>query len=628
MSHWGLIDNTLEGRQNLWFPHWSAHRVPTDPAENASYRKQLAVSTDRTDQRVIRRMCEEDFLFYLASFVYIFNAGDEEGEPGPVPFVPYDFQVELFTLLWDCLHGDRRPARVKKPRKMGLTWCVVSLLEHCWHFMPNRHILIGSRREDEVDGTMTMQKGAGFVGEWSKLMPKFDFIHLYQPQWLLPEGYRPRTEPYRTRMKLMNPGNGSIVWGTSAAATAGRQERGYAAFWDEAAHTDNLYEIIGSLSEFSPCKLWVSSIGNLDHAFSTTLRDSPNIAQAAPQWWMHPLYSVGLELDPKTGERTSPWLRRKLDEIGHDPVIANREYYADESRQIGGYYAPDTFRKMLGAPGEPGTVQEAFYRGEFDIIETTEGPIVSRWCDQPNGRWFLWFRFDAGGRPPRSTRYVIGVDVAAGTTDQAGRGASNSVIAVADWLTGSIVAELATHGVKPYEFAATACAVGRFFQGDDHGPAWIVYERNGPGAEFGETLLKRYRYPNLFSEDRTRSSETKWGWHKDGRGDNARLAFGLHQEMICDGRLKERSADCVAEMRHYQHNPNGHGAPIHSASILSDDPSGARDNHGDRVIARVCICQVMRKPYAALPKPGTAPWGSYRALKEAERRERYRDGLI
>ena len=55
---------------------------------------------------------------------------------------------------------------------------------------------------------------------------------------------------------------------------------------------------------------------------------------------------------------------------------------------------------------------------------------------------------------------------------------------------------------------------------------------------------------------------------------------------------------------------------------MTDDPSGARENHGDRVIARICICQALQRPYATLPKRGEAPWGSYRYMKEEEQRER------
>jgi len=628
LSRWGLIDSDLEAKQKLYFPHYFNRSVPLEPEANRVWREKVFLTTDRDEQKVLRRMCAEDFLFYCAGFLNIFDAGDESGRPGPVAFIPYDFQVECFTLMWAAMHDLRQPLRGKKPRRIGFSWGAIGMFEHCWHFMPNHHLLVGSHREEEVDGTQSMAKGGIDVGEWSKLMPKFDYLHVNQPSWLLPDGYKPRQEPYRTRMKLMNPANGSIVWGTSAASAAGHGERGYAVLWDEASRTENLYDIIGGLQAFSPCKFWLSTIGNLSHPFSTILKDSPGILQLSPHWWMHPDYAKDMTIDPATEVRTSPWLERKLDEIGRDPVLANQLYYADETQQVGGYYGAATFRKMLGSDALPGTVMEPRHRGELDITETPSGPLCTRFCEQGNGRWRFWMEFDAEGRPPRNTRYVMGVDIAAGSTDDAGRGASNSIIAVADWLTGELVAEFVTHGKKPYELAAIAVAAGKWFEGDDYLPAMMVPERNGPGGEFVDVAAKKYRYPNMFMQSMARGDDLKMGWHKDGRGDEARLAFGLHDEMICDGRFKERSTDCVQEMRCYQHNPNGRGAPVHSASLMARDPSGARDNHGDRVIARICICQALKRPLDVVKKRGQAPWGSYRSIREARERASHSKGLV
>ena len=621
MSKFGLIDNTLEGRMKVFFPHFTANRVPLDLAQNRVFRQRIQKTSNVKDRRTLWKMCREDLLFYVSTFVNLFDAGDMTGKPGAVPFVPYEFQVECFTAMWQAMHeGERKSVRGKKPRRIGFTYMVVSLFEHCWHFFPDRHLLIGSRREEEVDGSATLSKGGPFTGEWSKLMPKFDFIHIYQPSWMWPPGYRPRVEPFRVRMKLMNPANGSIIWGTSSAGTAGRQERGFAAFWDEAAHTDNLYDIIGGLSEFAPCKIWVSSIGNLDHAFSTTLKESPDVVQLSPEWWMHPEYSKDMTIDAETGARSSPWLERKLDSIGNDPVIANREYFADESQQEGGYYSPDTYRKLLGTSDKPGTVCEPALRGELDIIDTPEGPRVTRFCEQPNGRWFLWLNLDHSGRPSRHTRYAGGWDIAAGSTDTGGRGASNTVGAFGDLMNGEKVAQFVTHGKRPKEVARIAVAAHEWFQGNDGRGAFMVPERNGnPGDEFVEAVNKDYGFTHIYTELSTRGKESKVGWYKSK--ESGHRAFGAHQDMLCDGRYTERSEECVKEMRHYEWNPTPKSAPIHSASRLARDPSGARENHGDRVMATVCLCLALIKPYEAQPQKGIAPWGSYRAMRESEQQD-------
>jgi hypothetical protein len=227
--------------------------------------------------------------------------------------------------------------------------------------------------------------------------------------------------------------------------------------------------------------------------------------------------------------------------------------------------------------------------------------------------------FDHNGRPSRDTLYIAGIDVAAGTTDTLGRGASNSVIAFCDWQTGELAAEYVTHGVMPQDLARLAIAAGYWFEGEDFRPAKMIPERNGPGGEVVEAV-KRSGYDNLYRDTADRSPEVKYGWHKDGRGETALCAFALHQQMLCEGKFVERSVDCVDEMRHYQRNPNGRGAPIHSASLMTEDPSGARENHGDRTITRVVICQVLQTPYDENPLRGQAPSRSYRAAKELEER--------
>lgn len=624
MSKWGLIDRSLEGRQRLFFPHFVDNCVPLDSALNARWRSRVFFTRSKDDRRVLRRMCREDFLFYLVGFVSLFDAGDESGKPGPVSFLPYEFQIECFTAMWDAMHGDHRhQVRMKKPRRLGFTWMVMALFEHCWHFMSNRHLLVGSQREEDVDGPAAIGRGDAYAGEWSKLMPKVDFIHLYQPPWLRPMGYRPRVEPYRTRLKVINPETGSIIWGTSASGKSGRSGRGWGVFWDEAAHTDGLYEIIGALSAFSACKFWVSSIDDLSHAFSTTLRDAPNVFQLAPQWWMNPEYSRGLTVDPETGERSSPWLERKLDEINHDAAIANREYFADETKQIGGFYHPDTFRKMLGTSDRPGTVMEPLQVGMLDVIDGPAGGSVSRFVSQSGGRWKFWMEFGSDGRPSRNTKYAMGCDIAAGTTDSDGRGASNSVLVIVDWMTGAVVAQFVNHGMRPDQLAHLAAAAGRWFEGEDFAPARISFERNGPGAIFGESLVGDLQYPNVW-----RDADEKFGWWKGGANEKARLAFGLHQQMLCEGRLIERCEDCVAEMRHYRNPSHSKGAPIHSAALHSQDPSGARDNHGDRTIARVVVCQIIRRGYEPVIESATAAWGSARFLRDRRAKEAFEDQLV
>ena len=89
----------------------------------------------------------------------------------------------------------------------------------------------------------------------------------------------------------------------------------------------------------------------------------------------------------------------------------------------------------------------------------------------------------------------------------------------------------------------------------------------------------------------------------------------------------ERSLDCVEEMRHYQHNPSG-GAPIHAASKNTVDPSGARENHGDRTQATVLACVELAKRGEKKEKgEDVTPYGSFRHMEELQRK-RERDRML
>lgn len=577
----------------------------------------LAV-TDPDEQKVLRKMCAEDLLFYLHSFVWIFQAKDD---PKPVPFNLYDFQIECMTLMWKCMHDGQEDLRLKKPRDMGATWMVLCLFEHAWHFMPNIHLLLGSHRENEVDGTAGDASGATPVGEWSKLLPKIDFIHLHQPRWLLPNGYTPRQEPFRTRMKIANPELGSIFAGESASPKFGRSARYYAIGFDEHAHTDQAYQIIGSCSSTSDCHLWWSSPAGPSTAFAMLGRS--DIKQIELDWWMHPLHAKGMTYNPALGDRgrSSPWFVKRMKGIGNDPTLANNEIWADETQSSGGYYHRELFDMMLGVGDKKGTVRNPSYRGELDFQVGENGPWPTRWIDQQNGRWQLWLHLDEEGRPPRDERYILGIDVAQGSVDAQGRGATNSTIEVIGQFSRQKVAEYAGHGMPAHRFAQLVLASARWFAGTErHG--YMIWDAGGPGDVLGSIIVD----DNGITENvyfRISKTDKMPGHIKGGRSETAAQPWGQHVKMLWEGSYIEVSRDTVEEMQHYNSNPAG-GAPVHGASKMTDDPSGARENHGDRTTGTVLACIELKKRLDEGPtrKEDAPPFGSILHMRQLDRRRR------
>ena len=623
MSKYGLIDKTTEGRMRAYFPHFMNGDVPLQPAANEQWRYRVFATSNYKDQQALKRMPSEDLLWWMAGFCSVYDAGDESGVPGRLSAIPSEFQIELMTALWSAVYDKRSQIRVVKPRRMRATWSVIMLLQHMWQFMGERQALVGSHREEEVDGTVAVAKAGRFVGEWSRLLPKMDYVQLYQPKWMLPNGFIPRQEPYRTRMKVVNPETGAIIWGTSASSTAAHGERGWLAYWDEAALTENLYDIITGLSAFSPCKIWTSTVSDLSHPFSTILKDAPTIMQVKLHWSMNPEYTEGLSVDPQTGKKTSPWFERRCADLGFDRTLINKVLEADETVQEGCFYGgapgrPNCLTTMFGLPGKQPTVQPYVRRGELVIIDSKEGPKATGWLDQPNGRWRLWRDLDKDGRFP-DMKLLWGADIAAGGTDDRGMGKSNSVLVAGEHQTLDVVATFVAHGLVPYEFAQVAAAGlrwlgrGREFFGS--------FENNGPGKEFGDVLKKRLKYQEIHCEVKGEGSTL--GWYKGG-DENTLDWFSLHRQMICEGSFVERDEDCAMEMREFQYNPIGRGPPIYLPSMTSPDPSGARENHGDRTIARIAMIVASKsRPFEKenerhMPPAGSADWFEMKDQMEAD----------
>jgi hypothetical protein len=420
-------------------------------------------------------------------------------------------------------------------------------------------------------------------------------------------------------MKIVNPELGGGIFGESANSSFGRGRRYYGIGFDEHAHTEHAYEIIGSSSACRDCHIWWSSSKGPAAAFAMLGRSI--IRQISLDWWMHPLHAEGMTIDPKRDDRgrSSPWFEKAMDRIGHDPVLANNEIWADESQSGGCYYHPEGFDILL--QGDDATVRPPTLVGELDFSVGKNGPWPTRWVDQLNGCWQLWCNLDAEGNPPKDERYILGADVAAGTTDSMGRGASNSTIAVIGEYSRSKVAEFATHGLPVHKFAMLYLAAARWFCGSER-RGYMIWDAMGPGGTVASVVVDDYEEKDHMYWRHSKTGSLP-GYAKSARIDQEKEPWGAHAKMLCEGGYIERSHNCVGEMRFFNHGLKGH-APVHAASKSTDDPSGARENHGDRMTATVlaCIELLARRDNGPRQKRDLPPFGSVLHM-EQKRKKRY-----
>lgn len=199
------------------------------------------------------------------------------------------------------------------------------------------------------------------------------------------------------------------------------------------------------------------------------------------------------------------------------------------------------------------------------------------------GRLSLWIHVNAKGEVPAGT-YAAAADISQGT------GASNSVIVVYNILTREKVAEFVSPHIRPDELAKYAVALCKWFHG-----AFLIWEANGPGRIFGDVVIS-VGYRNIYwrpkDERKVSKSNTDIpGFYSTGESKNSFL--GGYRKALANDEIINRSKRALAECLEYVFLPNGSVA--HSASTRDEDPSGARESHGDRVIADALAYKAMEK---------------------------------
>ncbi|MBN1457708.1 MAG: hypothetical protein JW912_07645, partial [Sedimentisphaerales bacterium] len=216
-------------------------------------------------------------------------------------------------------------------------------------------------------------------------------------------------------------------------------------------------------------------------------------------------------------------------------------------------------------------VRPPFFTGELAYDSQTAQPL--EFAADSKGRLSLWVNVDASGRVPSDMECVLGIDIASGT------GASNSCITVGNKRTKEKVAELASANIPPHTLAKVAVALARWFNG-----AHMIWEANGPGTIFGPCVLE-LGYRNIYYRKNDKSISAKVsdtpGWY--ATKDSKLALLGEYRKALGTGKFINRSYHSLKECRQYIFTANG--SVEHSRSINTIDPTGAKDNHGDRVIA-------------------------------------------
>jgi len=603
--------------------------VPKDTVENMRFRmfvwKWAAQSKEHRDW--LMELCRRDILFWVNTFAW---THDPRGSgPSELPFNTWDFQDDAILRVQSAIENESDLA-IPKSREQGATWIVEVTFDHSFLFEPHKAFMVASRNMDLVDSP----------NDPDCLFAKLDFIHHRLPSWMASA----KTNLVRTAANIYNSHTGSVITGASKTSDIGRGGRRTAILLDEFAafRPKESFAVLSATFSTARCRIMNSTPKGVGNAFDDQVNGAKGCQVLRLHWSSHPFQKRGmyrsdenqqLELVDKAfwDTATVRWLRRHCDRVAFslgpsipDDALA-RDYYPfrldgkvrspyrdNEGYRLGteSLIAQELEIDFLasGTPFFDGETVQGWIKtmamepsvvGEIKLDEKND-PIVEGFNPLPNGRFKLW---NHTGSPPKDEQFVIGCDVSAGT------GSSNSCMSVTNVTTGEKVASFADPNVNITRFADYVSAMGHRYN-----DAMIIWEAQGPGVIFGHRL-KELCYPRFYyhmrKEDNKRSKAP--GWYSTGDGKQELLH--RYRQMLTDKTFINRDAKSLSECTEYRWDA---GKIVHQSDIIGIDPSDAKTQHGDMVIAdALCALGIKfleREVKAAPPEPPPGSFG-YRQRK-------------
>ncbi len=545
-------------------------RVPKERAANLRFRKELLLRSrqDNLLRAGYRAACRQDLLFYVNAFVWTF---DPRTQLKLLPFVTWPVQDRAFLTILDCIEQGRDLV-IEKSRDMGASWMSLVVMEWLWHFHPGMSFLMVSRKEGLVDAP----------GDPDSLFWKVDFVHKHLPLWL-----RPETD--RRRLHFGNVGNGSTIDGESTTAAAGVGGRRTAMFIDEFSRIEEGYQLLAGTADTTRCRIFnFTPYGTNNAAYDLARRE--DVKKLRLHWSEHPEKAAGLYrsqagkvevLDALfvyppdfnftlDGRTRSPWYDGECRRRANEREVAQM---LDIDYQGSAYQFFDrwTIQTLMAEYCVPayweGDVLFDPDTGKFLGLERREGGPLRLWC-----------HLSKDDRPPPG-KYAAGADLSTGS------GATNSCFAVVDCTTGEKVAEYTSPFLRSEQMAPRCVALCWAFKDEANEGALFAWEYGGPGVVFGKEVVETYGYRNIYyrrAENRIEKKVSDFpGWYPNP--DLKTLLLQEYRAALSTRQMVNRSKEALEETLKFIHDKNGQ--VLHAGEIGGNDPSGARANHGDRVIA-------------------------------------------
>jgi hypothetical protein len=537
-------------------------------------------------------MCRTDILFWVNSFAWTF---DPRKDISIIPFVSWPFQDRALMIL-DRFVG-QEDVGIEKSRDMGASWLCLLLFLHRWQFHEGQAFQLISRREALVDA----------LGDPDSLFWKLDFLLKNQPAFLIPRFSR-------KRLSFVNHDNGSTMDGASTTADVGRGGRRTAMLIDEfgAFETADSHGVNAATADNTRCRIYNSTYQGTTGCFYEQMQ-RPDIVKITLHWRDHPEKAAGSYT--QNGKLRSPWYDKQCKRIVTLASIA-QELDIDPQGAASPFFPGEMLERLILQDARSPLMRANLEfsnlapldRGNMHLLQKDDGDLL------------LWYHLiEPKYQIPQHESFVIGADISTGT------GATNSVLSIADRRTREKIGEIARTDMDPAAFAELAVATATYFN-----DAFLIWEMNGPGGTFGKRVVD-LGYRNIYYRQDEQGLEHKLskglvpGWYASR--DNKLLLFREYIRSLNSGGFVNRSAASLKECREYRYLPTGGIGNARAAAI--DDPSGARENHGDRPTADALANKALGDEPAldkkseesidnipANPPEGSLAWRRMKALEQ------------
>lgn len=591
--------------------------VPTDVVANLKWRARVhkLVMDDPSVAELFKEACAADPIFFINGFLW---THDPREEPfAKLPFILYPFQEELVGSVLEA--ANNYDLLIEKSRTMGVSWILMAIFVWIWLYKEDRPLLIGSRNENLVDKP----------GDPDALLWRVDFLIDNLPSWLKPCGYV--KSQHRLRKHIENPEKRNTIDGESTTANFATGGRRYAIVLDEFSKVPNGDEMLASTQAVSHSRIINGTPYGIANAFYELTLHS-RIKKIRLHWTLHPTYSRGLY--KKESEDNGKYIPIDIDYwrnipnpeqqmIEYDTMIIERGVPLPPDKERSPWYAKECARaksaihiaqeldiNYIGSGGpffDAAKVLETITKyarpplliGDLEYDHQTGDPI--RFRQSKDGRLRLWIQLNKEGKPSidPNHRVSLGCDISAGT------GASNSSGAAWNERTCEKIAEYVNPFDRPEGFAVKMVALSKWLNN-----AEISWESNGPGRQFG-AKIKDLNYGNIYLRTNDQSISVKVSdipGYPSTR-ESKLLLLGNYRDKVESGECCNTSKEALEECLEYVFTPDG--SVDHARASDKTDPSGAKANHGDRVIAdALALKGIAYKKLSLKKQPPEIPIGS------------------